>query len=113
MRKRSILAERDNPYVEPIIATARRLFAEKGYLGTSMRDLGDEIGVHAGSLYVHIKSKQEVLFAIIWRVCEQSEADMTAVLALDVEPIDKLREIAVRQMELVTGDIDAATIYFH
>ena len=112
-RRRSLIEDRENPYVRAIVDTAVRLFAEKGYLGTSMRDLGDDVGVHAGSLYVHIQSKEELLFAIIWRVCERSETDMSEVLALDAGPLEKLRQIAIRQMELVTQNLDAATIYFH
>lgn len=36
---------------------AARLFARKGYRGTSMRDIGTEAGVLGGSLYHHIRSK--------------------------------------------------------
>jgi AcrR family transcriptional regulator len=40
-----------------ILEIAARLFARKGYRGTSMRDIGEEAGVLGGSLYHHIKSK--------------------------------------------------------
>ena len=41
---------------------AARLFAEKGYHGTSMGDLAEAMGVHKGSLYAHISSKQDLLY---------------------------------------------------
>ena len=41
---------------------AARLFAEKGYHGTSIGDLADAMGVQKGSLYAHIASKQDLLY---------------------------------------------------
>ncbi|SER33581.1 transcriptional regulator, TetR family [Sphingobium sp. YR768] len=42
---------------QQIVAIAARLFARKGYRGTSMRDIGEQAGILGGSLYHHIKSK--------------------------------------------------------
>jgi len=44
---------------------ATRLFYERGYHATSMRDIAGEVGVKAGSLYNHFPGKQDILF----RVC--------------------------------------------
>src|SRR2546423_13764487 len=41
---------------------AARLFAEKGYHGTSIGDLARAMGVQKGSLYAHIESKQDLLY---------------------------------------------------
>lgn len=50
---------------EEILKTAARMFREKGYAGTSMRDLAEKIGIEAASLYNHIHSKGEILEEII------------------------------------------------
>ena len=42
---------------------AARLFAERGYHGTSMGDLASAMGVQKGSLYAHTPSKQDLLLA--------------------------------------------------
>jgi len=47
-----------------ILAAAASLFAERGYQGTSIRDIGERVGLLGGSLYHHIKSK-EALFVKI------------------------------------------------
>ena len=41
---------------------AARLFAEKGYHGTSVGDLAEALGVQKGSLYSHIASKEDLLY---------------------------------------------------
>jgi AcrR family transcriptional regulator len=66
---------------EGILQAATRLFSEKGYRGTSMRDLGQALGLHAGSLYVHIKSKEEVLFEICDRIQRVHTEGMAEILA--------------------------------
>ena len=43
---------------------AARLFAEKGYHGTSIGDLAEAMGVQKGSLYAHIDSKADLLWAV-------------------------------------------------
>lgn len=40
------------------------LFYEKGYHGTSMREIADAVGIKAGSLYNHFAGKQEILYRI-------------------------------------------------
>jgi AcrR family transcriptional regulator len=41
------------------------LFSERGYYGTSMEDIAAHIGMRASSLYNHVRSKQELLAAIM------------------------------------------------
>jgi AcrR family transcriptional regulator len=38
--------------------TAKKLFKERGYAGTSMCDLAKEVGIEAASLYNHLSSKK-------------------------------------------------------
>jgi TetR/AcrR family transcriptional regulator, cholesterol catabolism regulator len=49
---------------EVIVAEATKLFKEKGFNASSMRDLADRVGVEAPSLYNHITSKTELLTII-------------------------------------------------
>jgi AcrR family transcriptional regulator len=39
-----------------VIDTACELFAERGYRGTSMKDVAETLGVRASSLYNHVTS---------------------------------------------------------
>jgi TetR/AcrR family transcriptional regulator, cholesterol catabolism regulator len=98
---------------ENILLAATRLFSEKGYRGTSMRDLGDALGLHAGSLYVHIKSKEEVLFEICQRIQRLHSEGIAEILASDAGGIDKLRSIARLEMRIIAENREGAAIYFH
>ncbi len=70
---------------EVITLAAARLFREKGFPSTGMRDLAGDVGVEAASLYNHIRSKSELLQEICFRVAN----DFTAQL-LEVEGEDSL-----------------------
>ena len=43
---------------EKITEAALTLFAEKGYKGTSVKNIADAVGIKDASLYNHFKSKQ-------------------------------------------------------
>ncbi|MCL1593739.1 MAG: TetR/AcrR family transcriptional regulator [Actinomycetia bacterium] len=52
---------------DDIISSAGRRFATYGYHGTSMRDLGDDLGILGSSIYAHVGGKQELLIAVVDR----------------------------------------------
>ena len=55
---------------DDVIDAAGRLFAERGYHGTSMRDLGKALGLHGSSLYSHVSSKEDLLVEVVQRGAE-------------------------------------------
>ena len=50
---------------ERILDEALKLFAQRGYMGTSMNDIADRLEVTKAALYKHYKSKQEILDSIV------------------------------------------------
>jgi AcrR family transcriptional regulator len=54
-----------------ILDAGAKLFSEKGYSATSMKDIASEVGVEAASLYNHIKSKQEILQELLLDIANQ------------------------------------------
>ena len=50
---------------ERILETALELFAQNGYLGTSMNDIAQQLGFTKAALYKHYTSKQEILDRIV------------------------------------------------
>jgi AcrR family transcriptional regulator len=50
-----------------ILDVAAALFLERGYLGTSLREIASEVGMKPGSLYYHFTSKEALLETILRR----------------------------------------------
>ena len=63
---------------DQVRAAALRLFREKGYHATSMRDIAEAVGINKGSLYSYIRSKEDLLIPFFERamgvLLEQIEA---------------------------------------
>jgi AcrR family transcriptional regulator len=64
-----------------VIDTACQLFAERGYRGTSMKHIAETLGVRASSLYNHVISKQDILFAIMDKAMDRALSAQEEALA--------------------------------
>ena len=85
--------KKTSPRKEVILSKAARLFREKGYNATSMRDLAEEVGVEAASLYNHINSKSEILQEICFKVANRFMSHIEEVSHQDQPAIQKLDAI--------------------
>jgi AcrR family transcriptional regulator len=96
---------------EDVIAAAGRLFAAQGYHGTSMRDLGRELGLRGSSLYSHIDSKEDLLVAVVERGAEHFEASAQAALGSHDTPLERLRALISGHIDVVLDHTDAAKTF--
>jgi AcrR family transcriptional regulator len=64
---------------EELTRIAARLFAERGYQGTSLADLAAALGVQKPSLYHHIASKEDLLWEVAWEGAEAFHASLDAL----------------------------------
>lgn len=80
-----------------LLAAAARLFAERGFDGVTLGDIGEAAGVSGPAVYRHVSSKQGLLGAILVdvserllaggrRVAESSPAGTTAEITPDTPP---------------------------
>lgn len=74
-----------------LIDCAEALFFSKGFESTTVQDILDMAKVSKGGFYHHFKSKDELLFGVIYRSAEAVFSDMEAI-AQDVaaSPLDRL-----------------------
>jgi AcrR family transcriptional regulator len=56
-----------------ILHAARELFVERGYAGTSVRDIAEHLGMTKGALYYHFSSKEDLLYALLEPLLEALE----------------------------------------
>jgi AcrR family transcriptional regulator len=89
---------------------AARLFAEKGYHGTSIGDIAEAMGVQKGSVYAHISSKQDLL----WEIASKGAGAFHA--ALDAIPdelaaVERLRLALRGHLRVVAEQLEVATVF--
>jgi AcrR family transcriptional regulator len=89
---------------------AARLFAQKGYHGTSIGDLAEAMGVQKGSLYAHIESKADLL----WEVAHGGAVAFHE--ALDAVPdalnaTEKIRLSLRAHLRVIAEQLDVATVF--
>src|SRR5487761_461751 len=63
------------------LAVAVPLFADRGYRGTSLRDIARRIGIKAPSLLHHFPSKEQLYIAVLDRIFEGMEESAQNVLS--------------------------------
>jgi TetR/AcrR family transcriptional repressor of nem operon len=66
---------------EAILAAARRRAQAHGYGGLNFRDLADEVGIKAASLYHHFPSKADLGAAVARRYWQDTAAGLESMLA--------------------------------
>ncbi len=95
---------------ERILETALELFAQSGYLGTSMSDIAARLGITKAALYKHYAGKQEILDRIVQRM---NELDAARAAAYEIPgaapegfaqaylntPLDRIRAYSTAQFD--------------
>lgn len=96
---------------EQIYEAAARLFRDKGYQATSMRDLAKEVGLRASSLYNHFPSKSDVLREICTNNAQRFLEGMQEVEALDASATEKLTRLIRLHIRLSLEDVTSVTAF--
>jgi TetR/AcrR family transcriptional regulator, cholesterol catabolism regulator len=89
---------------------AARLFAERGYHGTSIGDLAKAMGVQKGSLYAHIASKQDLLYETMRDGSEAFHAALDAIPD-DLKVTERIRLALRAHLRVVAEQLDVATVF--
>ncbi|MGO4714679.1 TetR/AcrR family transcriptional regulator [Bradyrhizobium sp. 2TAF24] len=76
---------------EAILAAAKRTAQARGYGGLNFRDLADEVGIKAASIYHHFPSKADLGVAVARRYWEDTAAQLELMLTETVDPVRCLR----------------------
>jgi AcrR family transcriptional regulator len=89
---------------------AARLFAQKGYHGTSIGEIADALGVQKGSLYAHIESKQDLLYETMAAGARAFHAGLDAIPE-ELPATEKIRLALRSHLRVVADQLDVATVF--
>jgi AcrR family transcriptional regulator len=99
--------------LELILRTSARIFAEKSYHSTSMRDIARETSVSLAGLYHYCKSKEELLFLIqdhcFGRVLERLEQRTREI----ADPLEKLRIFVDNHLSFFAANMAEMKVLSH
>ncbi|MEP7230552.1 MAG: TetR/AcrR family transcriptional regulator [Ginsengibacter sp.] len=108
-----IIATKNGSKKDVIIHSAASLFKEKGYVATSMRDIAENIGVEAPSLYNYIESKKEILNEICFKVGRLFTAHLAEVEASAHSILDKMESIIRFHISMMIEEYENVYISDH
>ena len=98
---------------ELILRTSARIFADKSYHSTSMRDISRQTGVSLAGLYHYCKSKEELLFLIqdhcFGRVLERLEERIKTI----DDPFEKLRIFVDNHLSFFAANMAEMKVLSH
>ena len=96
-----------------VVEAAGKLFAERGYHGTSMRDLGRALGLHGSSLYSHVDSKEDLLVDVVRRGAEFFRAAADRAVSSTTDPIDRLHALVVGHISVILDHLEEAQTFLN
>ncbi len=100
------------PREQQVRAAALRLFRDKGYHATSMRDIAAEVGINKGSLYSYIRSKEDLLIPFFERAMGLLLVEIEAISAnQSLTPTERLKRAIKAHILNVTENLDILTVY--
>ncbi|AMS27910.1 hypothetical protein AEM51_13710 [Bacteroidetes bacterium UKL13-3] len=98
---------------EQIMQTSAKMFKQKGYASTSMRDIATEMGIEAASLYHHIKSKEEILETICFSLANKLLTGIAEVNDIYFNAEEKLRMAIKNHVQIISENIDQSAAFLH
>lgn len=84
-----------------IFETSMKLFAEKGYDGTSIEEITSAVGVAKGTLYYHFSSKEEIFNFLIEEGMNLLKNSIKIKIDKQDKYIDKIRAIVLIQIKII------------
>lgn len=102
--------ERDEAKRTAILETSKKLFAEKGYHGTSISDIISALNIPAGTIYTYFKSKDHILITAIEEGWEDFINRLETACAAVPEPEKKLELIVTVFLPELFKDTELITL---
>lgn len=88
-----------------ILETAEKCFTEKGFKATSMQDIADACGISKGAIYLHFRSKSDLLLAILEKLDDHIQKAILDIQASEtLSPREKFKAQILYQFDEVMNN---------
>ncbi|MDO3720453.1 TetR/AcrR family transcriptional regulator [Marinobacter sp. chi1] len=97
-----------------LLKEAARLFRDKGYERTTVRDLAAAVGIQSGSLFHHFRTKEEILKAVMVETIHLNTALLKTAVERAQTGVARLRALIRAELESIngqTGEAMAVLVY--
>jgi len=89
---------------DELLRVSARLFREKGFDGTTIRDISTAAGMHSGSPFYHFKTKQDILVAVMEQGLAEGLRKTEAVMVLPLPPEQRLVRVIRSHLGTILED---------
>jgi AcrR family transcriptional regulator len=111
-RRRRVV--RDNATARRLILDgAAQLFMEQGFHATSVREIGDQLGISQSSLYYHARNKPQILIDLNDEFMNELVEAIEAIAARDDEPVARLRAVIRELLNVIARHQAVVTVVLH
>ena len=104
-------ARRRDEQRDAILRAAARLFRERGFAETGMRDIADATGLSAANLYHYFDGKHELLVYCQDRALDRMLDSVAAARRASRSATDRLRVVLTAHVQTLLDDIEGATAH--
>ena len=86
---------------EQIVVAAGKLFAQKGFHKTTLRDLTEEAGISYGNIYDYVSCKEDIFFLLYQYMVDISDYTISQAMENIADPVEKLRRMVRAEFNLM------------
>jgi AcrR family transcriptional regulator len=94
-----------------ILRAAARVFRERGFADTGMRDIADASDLSAANLYHYFGGKDEILFYCQDRALDRMLAAISTARRLPLSAADRLRHVLAAHVRTLVDDVDGGAAH--
>ncbi|MEW6265055.1 MAG: SDR family oxidoreductase [Thermodesulfobacteriota bacterium] len=97
---------------EQIVLAAIKLFSERGFYKTTLRDLAEEVGISTGNFYHYVSSKEDIFFLIHQFLADLAEESLVKSTENVTDPIEKLHRMIRAEFDLMDKWADGVLLIY-
>ena len=99
--------------LEEVLNSAANLFYAKGFHGTTIEDVANDVGMLKGSLYYYINSKEDLLYQLLLTVIERGDEYIAKRIDPSRDPLTQLQKAIEAQIDLIIENQVRVGLFFH